>query len=55
MTGMADWAEAWCQLFGYYSCYQLSTLEAFLLGGLAFLTAIFAFMKISNLLIKLID
>jgi hypothetical protein len=53
MGQLSDWAELWCRLFGYYSCYQLSTLEAFGLAGLACLAAIFGLMTFYNLIDKL--
>jgi hypothetical protein len=55
MAEAHDWAEMWCQLFGYYSCYQLSTVEAFVLSGLACLAAIVGFRIIYGLCLKLIE
>jgi hypothetical protein len=53
MAQFSNWAELWCQLFGYYSCYQLSTPETLVLAGLACLAAVFGLMSFYHLIIKL--
>jgi hypothetical protein len=39
---MADLVQFWCQLFGYADCHALSTFEAILLAGAAFLALLIA-------------